>query len=163
MKRVEMTLAYFIKGDQILLPLKKKKIGIGKHNGVGGKLKENETHEDAMIRECIEEVGLRPTKYEYVAEVSFNQLVDDNRTVAIVHVYICRSWDGELIETDEMKPHWFDINNIPYDKTMDDDKYWLPLVLDGKKIIATFELDDQYGTLDYSIDEVEHCELTKYL
>lgn len=155
MKKVEMTLCYFIQDNEILLPLKKKKIGKGKHNGVGGGLEENETHEQAMVRECIEEVGLQPTEYEYMAELSFNQLVDNERSIAIVHVYICRAWEGTLIETDEMKPHWFDINNIPYDKTMDDDKYWLPLVLSGKKIIASFDLDENYITLNKNIGEVK--------
>ena len=153
MKKVEMTLAYFIEENQILLPLKKKKIGKGQHNGVGGKLEENETHEQAMIRECIEEVGLHPTEYEYMARLSFNQLVDDERTIAVVHVYVCKSWTGNLVETDEMKPYWFNINNIPYDKTMDDDKYWLPLVLSGKKIIADFDLNNDYITLNKNIEE----------
>lgn len=155
MKKVEMTLNYFIKDNQILLPLKKKKIGKGKHNGVGGRLEEGETHEQAMIRECIEEVGLQPTEYEYMAEISFNQIVDDERSVAIVYVYVCKSWTGNLIETEEMKPYWFDINNIPFDKTMDNDKYWLPLVLAGKKIIASFDLDENYVTLGQNIEEVK--------
>ena len=154
MKKIEMTLAYFIKDNQILLPLKKKTIAKGKYNGVGGRLEENETHEQAMIRECIEEIGLEPTEYEYRAKLTFNQLVDDERSVATIHVYICTSWIGELTESEEMKPYWFDINNIPYDKTMDNDKYWLPPVINGQKITATFDLDDEYKTLNYSIAEM---------
>lgn len=155
MKKVEMTLAYFIQNDKILLPLKKKKIGIGKHNGVGGRLEENETHEQAMIRECMEEVGLQPIEYEYVAELSFSRIVNDEINVAVVYTYVCRSWSGTLIETDEMKPYWFDINNIPYDKTMDGDKYWLPLVISGKSIVASFDLDENYVTLNHNIQKVK--------
>lgn len=155
MKRVDMTLAYFIDGDKILLPLKKKKIGEGKHNGVGGKLEKNETHEQAMIRECIEEIGLKPLEYDYVGEVTFNQIMDGERGLAVVHVYICKKWSGSLIETGEMKPFWFDINHIPYDKTMDDDKYWLPLVLSGQKIIAHFQLDENFEIIDYKIEKVD--------
>jgi 8-oxo-dGTP pyrophosphatase MutT (NUDIX family) len=155
MKKIEMTLTYFIQDNQILLPLKKKKIGKGKHNGVGGRLEANETHEQAMIRECIEEVGLEPVEYEYMAELSCNQLVGDEKSTAVIHVYICKNWTGDLIETDEMKPYWFDINDIPYDKTMDDNKYWLPLVLDGKKIVANFDLNENYVTLNHDIKEIE--------
>lgn len=153
MNRIEMTIAFFIEGDKILLPLKKKKIGKDKHNGVGGKLETNETHEQAMIRECIEEVGLKPIDYEYVAELTFINTVNNEKRIAIGHVYIVKSWSGVLIETDEMKPYWFDINNIPYDKMMDDDKYWLPLILSGKKIVASFELDENYLTLSKNIEE----------
>lgn len=147
----EMTLCYFINGEQILLPLKKKKIGKGKYNGVGGRLEDNESPEEAMIRECIEEVGLKPTEYSLVAELYFN---DDG----IVYTYLCNSWEGKLIETDEMKPFWFDINNIPFDNMMDDDKHWLPFVLKGKKIRAFFELDENYITLNHHIEEVKVLE-----
>ena len=151
MRKVEMTLAYFVRDGRVLLPLKKRKMGEGKYNGVGGKLEKGETHEQAMVRECVEEIGLKPTEYEYMAELSFYQPIDGKKGIAVVYVYVCRNWTGELVETDEMKPYWFDINNIPYDKTMDDDKYWLPLVLDGKKIVADFYLDGDYVTLDYKI------------
>lgn len=150
METIEMTLAYFIDGDKILLPLKKKKIGKGKHNGVGGRLEINETHEQAMIRECIEEVGLKPIDYEYMAEISF---INNQKNIALVHVYIVKSFSGNLIETEEMNPYWFDLNNIPYDRMMDNDKYWLPLVLDGKKIKGCFELDENALTKSYSIDK----------
>ena len=154
-KKVEMTLAYFVKDKQILLPLKKKKIGKGKHNGVGGRLEKGETHEQAMIRECVEEVGLKPIEYEYAAEISFNQMVDGERSIAVVHVYICKEWEGALIETDEMQPFWFNLDNIPYENMMDDDKYWLHLVLAGKKIVASFDLDENYVTLNHSIEETK--------
>ena len=157
MKKIEMTEAFFVQNGQVLLPLKKRKIGKGKHHGVGGKLDEGETHEQAMVRECIEEVGLQPTEYEYMAELSFNQIVNGERRVSIIHAYLVHSWKGTLKETDEMKPYWFDLNNIPYDKTMDDSKYWFPPVLEGKKIIADFELDNNYITLNHDIKEVKTC------
>lgn len=151
MKKIEMTLAYFIQDDKILLPLKKKNIGKGKHNGVGGRVEEGETIDQAMVRECNEEVGLIPTDFEYVAEIVCNNTGINQ--LAVVHVYICKSWCGTLIETDEMKPCWFNLDAIPYESMMDDDKYWLPLVLGGKKIKATFELDQNYVMTNYNIEE----------
>jgi len=32
-------------------------------------------------------------------------------------------------ETEEMKPEWFSIDEIPYDKMWDDDSYWMPRIL----------------------------------
>ena len=153
MSKIDMTLAYFIQGDKILLPLKKKKIGKGKHNGVGGRVEAGESIEYAMVRECTEEVGLIPTEYEYAAEITCNNTGINQ--LAIVNVYLCSAWEGTLIETDEMKPYWFDINAIPYESMMDDDKYWLPLVLSGKKIKATFELDKDYVMTNYNVEEAK--------
>ena len=33
---------------------------------------------------------------------------------------------------------WFKIHEIPYDKMWDDDKVWLPNILEGKKLKADF-------------------------
>ncbi len=49
-----------------------------------------------------------------------------------------RDYSGKPVESEEMKPEWFDKKNIPYDKMWPDDKYWLPKVLEGKKLNATF-------------------------
>jgi len=61
MKKV--TLCFLLKGDEILLAVKKQSLsgfgaGIGKWNGVGGKVDEGETIRFAAIRELNEEVGV---------------------------------------------------------------------------------------------------------
>jgi len=152
MKTIEMTLTYFIKDNQILMPLKKTKIGKGKHNGVGGKLKKDEAHEGCMIRECIEEVGLEPIDYKYMGKITCDQIMDKERGYAVIHIYLSNEWTGELKESKEMKPYWFDIDNIPWDKTMGNDEYWLPLVLNDLEIDASFKLDDDYQALNYHIE-----------
>lgn len=42
-------------------------------------------------------------------------------------------------------------DNIPYDKMFPDDKYWLPLILEGKKIRAYFEFDKDWNLLQKNI------------
>ena len=37
-----------------------------------------------------------------------------------------------------MAPAWFKVDDIPYDQMWDDDLYWLPRVLDGERMQATF-------------------------
>lgn len=49
----------------------------------------------------------------------------------------------------KIEPKWFKIKDIPYDNMFINDKYWLPLVLDGKKIKAFFEFDEDFNILDY--------------
>ena len=48
-------LCLLIKDGKILLAMKKRGFGVGKWNGCGGKLKDNERLEDAAIRELQEE------------------------------------------------------------------------------------------------------------
>ena len=104
-----------------------------------------------MVRECIEEVGLEPVEYRYVATISCNNIALEQ--LAIVHVYLCEAWAGTLIETAAMKPYWFDIEQIPYENMMDNDKAWLPQVLAGDIIRAYFELNENYEMIEPPIIE----------
>ena len=38
-----------------------------------------------------------------------------------VYVYLCDEWEGESMESEEMKPQWFSIADIPYSKMWPDD------------------------------------------
>jgi hypothetical protein len=53
------------------------------------------------------------------------------------------------METEEMRPEWFGVDAIPYETMWSDDKYWLPLFLQGKKFTGTF-LFDKPSTPEYS-------------
>jgi len=67
---------------------------------------------------------------------------------------LARDWEGEIKETEEMKPKWFDINSIPYEEMWVDDKFWLPQVLEGKKIKAKFVFgQDNNSLIDYEVKE----------
>jgi hypothetical protein len=46
-----------------------------------------------------------------------------------------------------MKPVWCMINQIPFENMWDDASYWLPLVLEGKRIKASFVYKDDHETL----------------
>ena len=53
-------------------------------------------------------------------------------------MYFSESWEGEPCESEEMKPEWFLVENIPYDSMWPDDRFWLPQVLGGNLIKAKF-------------------------
>ena len=62
---------------------------------------------------------------------------------------------GEAVESEEMSPKWFDFDAIPFKQMWDDDKIWLPLVLEGKKINASFVFgNDNAKVTDHSIEEL---------
>ena len=154
MDTLETTLCLLKKDGQILLALKKRGFGTGKYNGVGGKIENGETPEEAMIRECEEEIGVRPIDYEKVGYLSFDEYYKGKKENVAFHLYIVSSWNGKLVESDEMKPEWFNIKQIPYDMMFPDDKHWLPLILEGKKINAYFDFDEEWNILSKKIEEV---------
>ena len=151
---LKTTLCLLKKDNKILLAMKKRGFGEGKYNGVGGKIENGETPEEAMIRETEEEILVTPTKYEKVGYIEFDEFYKGNKESVAFHLYIVSEWQGEPTESEEMQPKWFDIQNIPYDKMFPDDKYWLPLILEGRKIRAYFDFDEKWNLLYKKIDDL---------
>jgi ADP-ribose pyrophosphatase YjhB (NUDIX family) len=147
----QATLIFLLKDDQILLAMKKRGFGEGLWNGVGGKPNPNEPIDDAAVRECIEEINVKPIKFNEVATLDFYFTEAKSNWDQQVKVYLCSEWIGEPVETEEMRPAWYKITDIPYEDMWVDDKFWLPLVLDGKTLDATFHFDDNDNLLDQKI------------
>ncbi len=140
----QATLCLLIRKNQdekeLLLAMKKRGFGKGKWNGVGGK--ENSEKGDinivgTAIRETEEEIGVKIKKMEKVAVLTFHFPYKKDWDQD-VHVFLVRDWQGEPVESGEMLPKWFKINDIPYNEMWDDDRYWLPKVLQGNKLKAKF-------------------------
>lgn len=154
----DVTNVLFIKGNTVLLGLKKRGFGSQKYNGFGGKLKQYETIEEAALREAREESGLIMLDYYKAAEIDFA----DSYPLRM-HLFVCTSWEGTVVESDEMLPTWFKFDEIPYDEMWEDDKYWFSYALSGKKFKGTFifeNSDDIDGTainkvVSYSIKVVD--------
>ena len=125
--------------NSILLGMKKRGFGVGKYNGFGGKVMPGETYEQAALRELQQESGLDYdiSELEKVGEFDFYfpHKPEFNQTV---HTYLIEKIRGNPQESEEMTVKWFPVSNIPYSEMWDDDKHWLPIVLAGKKISASF-------------------------
>ena len=166
MKKItDVTNLLFLASDKILLGYKKRGFGKGKYNGFGGKPLPDETILDAAIREAKEESGLSVVDCQKVGIVDFGESY-----LLRMHLYVCTKWDGTPLETEEMRPVWFHINQIPYHQMWKDDKYWMPLVLQGKKFKGTFIFennDDDLGTDDnkiisYTLEEIPPTEVISW-
>lgn len=154
MSALETTLCLLKEDNRILLAMKKRGFGEGRYNGVGGKIENGETPEEAMIRETQEEIGVTPTDYEKVGFIEFDEFYKGKKARIAFHLYIVNKWIGEPAESEEMNPKWFDIKEIPYNKMFPDDQYWLPLILEGKKIHAYFDFDEDWKVLYKSIEDL---------
>lgn len=155
MKKMETTLCLLRRENEILLAMKKRGFGEGKYNGVGGKIEGEETPEEAMLRETKEEIGVTPVTYERVGIVSFDEFYKGEKVNLIFYLYFVTEWEGTPTESEEMKPNWFSLDNIPYTQMFPDDKYWLPLILEGKKIDAYFDFDENWNLLSKNIKELK--------
>lgn len=152
---IRRTLLFLRKDDDILLAMKKRGFGAGKWNGVGGKIEQGESVEEALVRECIEEIGVTPKSWQKVGELDFVQDSTTDPWHMYVHVYTSRQWEGIPHETEEMKPEWYSIANIPYGAMWDDDQYWLPLVLEGKYVTGSFVFDEHDRMTKHAIHITE--------
>lgn len=142
------TLIFVIRGGRILLIHKKRGLGAGKINGPGGRLEAGETPRAAALRELREELGVEAVDPEWMGEHRF-QFVDGYSTY--VHVYRAPDLRGTPIETDEAIPLWVDLDAIPFDRMWEDDRLWLPLLVEGRQFSGYWIFDGD-RMLDYRLD-----------
>ncbi len=138
----EATLCFLLRDvpqDCVLLGYKKTGFGAGKYGGFGGKVEPGETILQATARELWEETNLQVQEQNlhFAAHLTF---MFPHRSIwnQIVHTYIAYHWLGEPVESREMKPAWFPLTAIPYAQMWQDCQHWLPHVLAGKCLNATF-------------------------
>jgi len=140
----DATLVILLKGDpvaEVLLGYKKIGFGQGKFTGIGGKIERSEELMDAAIRELHEETGVRVPDSEYlqfssILEFRFPRKRSWNHRV---FVFFAQQWEGVPVESNEIHPRWFAIEDIPYGQMWDDARFWLPLALSGEKFRVHFK------------------------
>lgn len=132
------TLVIIERGSRVLLGMKKRGHGEGKWNGWGGKVIKGEGIVRAAKREVVEECGLKIDELQMVGVLDFVMGKSQDR----VFVYRAEKVEGEPIETDEMRPGWFEKAAVPYDLIWPDDRIWLPKVFEGEMVRGKFWFDD---------------------
>lgn len=148
-----LTLCFAVKGDKILLAMKKRGFGVGRWNGFGGKVEPGESIEEGAKREMFEECGVVITEMEKagIHEFEFASAIGD---ILEVHVFRVHNWTGEPAETEEMRPQWFTTDAIPYDEMWPDDIHWIPVFLTGKKFRTKFLFGEGDAVLENRVEEV---------
>ena len=145
-----LTLCIVCKHTNVLLGMKKRGFGMGKWNGFGGKVELGESIEDAARREVFEEAGIKAANLEKMGRIEFEFIGDPQ--ILEVHIFRISSFLGEPIESDEMKPRWFHVDEIPFDQMWSDDKHWFPLFLAGKKFKGKFLFEGQDKILEQKLE-----------
>jgi 8-oxo-dGTP diphosphatase len=126
-------------GRRVLLGYKKTGLGTGKIVGLGGHVEDGESPAEAAAREVKEESGIlvAPDALTEMAQVTF-LFPSCPRWDMVVSVFTAAEWTGEAAETTEIRPGWFGVTDLPLTRMWDDARYWLPRVLAGDRISATF-------------------------
>ncbi len=152
----DTTLCLFINDGKILLGMKKRRFGAGKWNHCGGKVRDGETILRAAVRETQEEVGIlvNESDAEKIGYIDF-YFKDKPEWNQKMHIFLVKKWNGEPVESEELKPQWFGLDEIPYDNMWADDKHWLPMVLAGKKVEGRFDFINEGAQIDgFDIREI---------
>lgn len=146
----EGTLVYLVRGGQVLLAMKKRGFGEGKWNGVGGKLQPGETALEGGVRETKEEIGVTPKLNRELGLITYHDPTFGDWSV---HIFRATNWDGEPVETEEMRPAWFDVTALPYDLMWPGDAHWMPRVINDHPFTATEWGDGKGGITKVELND----------
>lgn len=142
----QLTLVYLLKDQQICLGYKKRGFGAGNWNGYGGKVQSGESLEACAVRELKEESRVIASESD-LRQVAVLEFLFPDQTHLEVHAYFLDAFVGTPAETEEMRPQWFSVTEIPYDKMWADDMYWLPRALLGETLLGKVWFDDKQQLL----------------
>lgn len=122
------TLCYIEQDGKYLMLLRNKKkvdVNKGKWIGVGGKFEEGESPEDCVLREVMEETGLRLTSFRLRGIVTF---VLDGWGTEYMHLFTADAFEGECIECNEGELRWIPKEEILSLNLWEGDRAFLKLL-----------------------------------
>jgi hypothetical protein len=127
----EQTLGFILRGNELLLKFGVRGVGKDKWNGLGGKLRLNETRDACLFREVNEEGGGRfnLTSANYHGAMTY---IDESPVIRKVHIYSSRDFVGEAKSTPEGEVKWFNIRRLPKEQMFGDLFLWFKSVLEEK-------------------------------
>ena len=144
--------------NRILLGMKKTGFGSGKWNGFGGKFdpSKDKNIKDTARRELMEETGgINGIIPLLMGIITFRFPENPDEKVHEVHFFRIDTFMGEAKETEEMRPKWFPLKDIPYNQMWADDAYWMPLLLKNKKFKGEMSFSKSGEILSGSLKVVE--------
>lgn len=122
------TLCYIERNHSYLMLHRVKKendLNRDKWIGVGGKLEENESPEEGLLREVFEETGLTLTNYRYRGIVTF---VSDRWEGEYMHLFTADNFTGQMTACNEGNLEWVDFSAIPALRLWAGDRVFLRLL-----------------------------------
>ena len=103
---INSTLCYITRGDEVLMlhrVKKKNDLNKDKWIGIGGKFEDQESPDECLLREAMEETGLRLTSWRCRGVVTF---LSDTWEGEYMYLFTADGFEGELKECDEGDLQW---------------------------------------------------------
>ena len=125
------TLCYISRGDEYLMLHRVKKendLNRDKWIGFGGKLEENESPEEGILREVREETGLVLTDLKYRGIVTF---LSDIYEGEYMHLFTAEQFEGEITDCDEGEIAWIRKKDFAALPQWEGDRIFMKLLEDG--------------------------------
>ena len=116
----------------------------GYYTGLLGEVYENEMPLEGAVRIAQDMCGISVQEAELRAVFEFT--FDDSGTEK-EYEYYTTQFNGWPLETDYIKPEWFEFDKIPYSLMPADDVIWYPPFLEGKLQRGTFHFARDIKTL----------------
>ncbi len=122
-------------GKYLMLHRVKKENDLNKDKwiGIGGKFEENESPEECILRETLEETGLRLTRFKYRAIVTF---VSDRWEGEYMHLFTADGFEGSLKDCDEGVLEWVEKEALYRLPIWEGDKIFLRLIEAGAEFFS---------------------------
>ena len=139
------TLCYIEKDNQVLMLHRTKKSidpNGGKWIGVGGKLEQNESPDECIIREVYEETGLH-IQPQLRGILTFILPKWENE---LTFLYTSNNFEGTLKECNEGQLHWTDKDKVLDLNLWEGDKHFLPKLLETNDFFTmklVYDKEDQ--------------------
>jgi 8-oxo-dGTP diphosphatase/2-hydroxy-dATP diphosphatase len=140
MEKLITTLCLIYQHPHVLLGMKKRGFGAGRWNGFGGKVRQDESLEENVCREVLEEAGVAIYNPKQVGILNFS-FADGSQSIC-THVFKVQDFTGDPHETEEMYPQWFHVQKIPFDEMWPDDRDWVPVFLEEVPFEGTYHFKD---------------------
>lgn len=116
--------------------------------GIGGKFLEDESPDDCLMRETLEETGLRLTSYRYRGIVTF---INTKYPSEFMHLFTADGYEGDLRDCDEGVLEWIDRRKL-FDLTLwEGDKIFLRLIENDDTPFFSLKLSYDGDKLLYAV------------
>lgn len=137
---INTTLCYIRRENEYLMLHRVKKetdLNHDKWIGIGGKFLEDESPDECLLREALEETGLTLTSYRYRGIVTF---VNTKYPSEFMHLFTADGFEGSLRDCDEGVLEWIDRKKL-FDLTLwEGDKIFLRLLEDDDRPFFSLKL-----------------------
>lgn len=150
------SLCYLERGDSYLMLHRTKKqndINCDKWIGIGGHFEKNESPEDCMKREMLEETGFVPLEWRYRGIITF---VNTMCECEYMHLFTCSKWTGAPRVCDEGDLEWIKKSNLEKLPMWEGDKIFLKLLDDDVPFFSLKLCYEGDRLVSYQLNGTDH-------